>query len=143
LARLRLLNVLICTPRRLNPCRLDFIFDLKLELAQPRSNRTVNNNTIRRVRQVHRPVAGPAIGSILHPCPEHQIFGITPIAAPEVILFVEPNFHSHVPPLIFSPLYMINITIMWSSDKIFVNFTGLAAVRMHFLQDLYETATWL
>jgi hypothetical protein len=33
LALLRHLNVLISTPRRLNPRRLDFIFDLKLVLA--------------------------------------------------------------------------------------------------------------
>jgi hypothetical protein len=31
LARLRLLNVRNCTPRRLNPHRLDFILDLKSE----------------------------------------------------------------------------------------------------------------
>jgi hypothetical protein len=32
LARLRLLNVLPCTPRSLNPRRLDIILDLELEL---------------------------------------------------------------------------------------------------------------
>jgi hypothetical protein len=32
LARLRLLNVLPCTPRRLNPRCLDIILDLELEL---------------------------------------------------------------------------------------------------------------
>jgi hypothetical protein len=30
LARLRLLNVLFSTPRRLNPCRLEIILDLEL-----------------------------------------------------------------------------------------------------------------
>jgi hypothetical protein len=33
LARLRLLNVLPCTPHSLNPRRLDIILDLELELA--------------------------------------------------------------------------------------------------------------
>jgi hypothetical protein len=34
LARLRLLNVLPCTPRSLNPRRLDIILDLELELCK-------------------------------------------------------------------------------------------------------------
>src|SRR5450631_1037957 len=70
-------------------------------LTQPCSNLAFNGNTFH-FRQLHWPVAGPAECSILQPCPEHQIFSITPVAAPEVIVFIKPDFHWHVPPLIFS-----------------------------------------
>jgi len=69
-------------------------------LAQPRCYGAVNDNAVH-VRQDHWPVAGAATGPILNSCPEHQVFRVAPIAAPEVIIIIETYFHHSFPPLSF------------------------------------------
>jgi len=82
LARLRLLNVLPCTPRSLNPRRLDIILDLKLELFLAATSRSPT--CFERPLALHWyywPFPLPAAANPSHQ-PAHQMSTFHPEAAP-------------------------------------------------------------